>query len=201
MDIRCRSPSASTRGTPCGITILQTGGGGSCEEISSTPQAPDPGTTDLQVVVVEVIDPGPDSGYVCEMTAKALPPDYFDPGGTPSDDFTTDGPPMNEQGSAQCRECASRRSDNREQPVKRGLRAARFDWKGHHDARYRSRGNCAAYGRPGRSRLFTTRRSRLRRLSTPEPDVSEGPSPGSSLACRRWHPRGRPVAWRSPSTK
>ena len=72
-------------GDALGITILQTGGGGSCEEISSTPQAPDPGTTTYKVVV-EVIDPGPD-GYVCEMTAKALPPDYFDPGGTPSDDF------------------------------------------------------------------------------------------------------------------
>ena len=72
-------------GDALGITILQTGGGGSCEEVSSTPEVPDPGTT-TYVVVVEVIDPGPD-GYVCEMTAKGLPPDYFDPGGTPSDDF------------------------------------------------------------------------------------------------------------------
>ena len=73
-------------GDALGITIEQTGGDGFCEEVSSTPQVPDPGTT-TYVVVVEVIDPGPE-GYVCEMTARGLPPDYFDPGGTPSDSFT-----------------------------------------------------------------------------------------------------------------
>ena len=62
------------------------------------------------------------------MTAKALPPDYFDPGGTPSDDFTTDGPPVTSKALRRSR-MSSQRSDNREQPV--NLRAARFDWKGY----------------------------------------------------------------------
>jgi hypothetical protein len=83
VDITVREHS----GDALGITAEQTGGGGSCSEVSSTPQFPDPGTT-TYVVVVEVSPPETDDGYVCEMTARALPPDYFDPGGTPSDSFT-----------------------------------------------------------------------------------------------------------------
>ena len=48
-------------GDALGITIVQTGGDGFCEEISSTPHAPDPGTT-TYMVVVEVSEPDPDSG-------------------------------------------------------------------------------------------------------------------------------------------
>jgi hypothetical protein len=73
-------------GDTLGITTEQTGGDGFCSEVSSTPQSPDPGTT-TYVVVLELSPPESDAGYVCEMTARALPPDYFDPGGTPSDSF------------------------------------------------------------------------------------------------------------------
>ena len=74
-------------GDALGITAEQTGGGGFCAEVSSSPQSPDPGTT-TYVVVIEVSPPETEDGYACAMTARALPPDYFDPGGTPSDDFT-----------------------------------------------------------------------------------------------------------------
>jgi len=76
-------------GDALGITVEQTdsGEGGTCSEFSSTPRVPDPGTT-RYVVVIEVSEPGPGEEYTCDMTATALPPDYFDPGGTPSADFT-----------------------------------------------------------------------------------------------------------------
>jgi len=57
-----------------------------CNAIEFSPNPPPLGTT-TYIVVLDVIEPGPD-GYECHMTARALPPDYFDPGGTPSDSFT-----------------------------------------------------------------------------------------------------------------
>lgn len=76
-----------TSGDALGMTVDQTGGDGFCGQISSTPQDPPPGTTKY-VIVLQVSQPQTADGYTCEMTATALPPDYFDPGGTPSDDFT-----------------------------------------------------------------------------------------------------------------
>jgi hypothetical protein len=56
-----------------------------CNAIEFSPNPPPLGTT-TYIVVLDVIEPGPD-GYVCEMTARALPPDYFASGGTASDAF------------------------------------------------------------------------------------------------------------------
>jgi hypothetical protein len=76
-------------GDALGISVDQTGGEGDgfCGQISSEPQDPPPGTT-TYVIVLQVSQPQTAEGYTCTMTARALPPDYFDPGGTASDDFT-----------------------------------------------------------------------------------------------------------------
>ena len=72
-------------GDALGMTAEQTGGEGNCELVSSTPEQPKAGTTKYVIVLAVT---GPAAGYECAMTARALPPDYFDPGGKPEDDFT-----------------------------------------------------------------------------------------------------------------
>jgi len=74
-------------GDALGIAVEQTGGDGICGQLSSTPEDPPPGTTTYEIVL-QVSQPQTAEGYICAMTARALPPDYFDPGGTASDDFT-----------------------------------------------------------------------------------------------------------------
>ena len=76
-------------GDALGITVEQKGddGDGSCGPIRTTPANPPPGTTKY-TIVLQVSEPTTEGGYICRMTAKAEPPDYFDPGGKSSDDFT-----------------------------------------------------------------------------------------------------------------
>ena len=70
-------------GDALGITVDQTGDAdeGICGPIRSTPANPPPGTTKY-TIVLQVSQPQTTSGYR-HMTAKAEPPDYFDPAASP----------------------------------------------------------------------------------------------------------------------
>jgi hypothetical protein len=76
-----------TTGNAYGIDVEQNGGAGECAFQSETPTNPPAGTT-IYKIVLELQEPSTPEGYVCNMTAKGSPPDYFDPGGTAADDFT-----------------------------------------------------------------------------------------------------------------
>jgi len=76
-----------TTGNAYGIDVEQNGGGGECAYQSETPANP-PAGTKLYYVVLDLQEPSTPEGYVCNMTAKGSPPDYFDPGGNAADNFT-----------------------------------------------------------------------------------------------------------------
>ena len=76
-----------TTGNAFGIDVEQNGGAGECTYKSETPVDP-PAGTKLYYVVLDLQKPSTPEGYVCNMTAKGSPPDYFDPGGNAADNFT-----------------------------------------------------------------------------------------------------------------